>query len=273
MRSRSAKRATFTTAPSASRIVRAASQAAVQPSGATGSTPKPARASASSTSRSTASTPASVSRPMRSGTDAAGVNEGSSRRMPATRPATSRAIGPTVSRLGASGHTPSSETRPCVVFRPATPQHAAGVRIDPPVSDPNATSASSSATATADPLDDPPGMTAGSSGLRGVPYQRFTPLPPIASSTRFVLPTMRAPAARAPARQRASRVARIARSATTRLPAVVASPSTSMRSFTASRNPEPGATSSLVMNVAGSPVTTARAQRPEKWALPGPCSR
>ena len=54
--------------------------------------------------------------------------------MPVTRPATSRAIGPTVSKLGASGHTPASGMRPHVVFRPAVPQHAEGMRTDPPVS-------------------------------------------------------------------------------------------------------------------------------------------
>ena len=62
----------------------------------------------------------------------------------------SRAIGPTVSRLGASGRTPSSGTRPQVVFSPAIPQHAAGMRIEPPVSVPYAISASPAATAVAD---------------------------------------------------------------------------------------------------------------------------
>ena len=45
-----------------------------------------------------------------------------------------RAIGPTVSKLGASGQTPSSGMRPQVVFRPAVPQQAAGMRTEPPVS-------------------------------------------------------------------------------------------------------------------------------------------
>ena len=54
--------------------------------------------------------------------------------MPATRPATSRAIGPTVSKLGERGQTPSREIRPHVVFRPAVPQQAEGIRTEPPVS-------------------------------------------------------------------------------------------------------------------------------------------
>jgi hypothetical protein len=67
---------------------------------------------------------------------AAGVKPGSSSCMPRTRPATSAAIGPTVSRLGASGRTPATGMRPAVVFSPQTPQHAAGIRTDPPVSVP-----------------------------------------------------------------------------------------------------------------------------------------
>ena len=48
----------------------------------------------------------------------------------------SAAIGPTVSRLGASGHTPSRLIRPNVVFRAASPQNAAGTRTEQPVSVP-----------------------------------------------------------------------------------------------------------------------------------------
>ncbi len=70
---------------------------------------------------------------------------------------------------GASGHTPARGTTPKVVLSPATPQHAAGLRIEPAVSVPKPTSASPTATATAEPLDEPPGMRLGSSGLRGVP--------------------------------------------------------------------------------------------------------
>ena len=54
--------------------------------------------------------------------------------MPTTRPATSRAIGPTVSKLGDSGQTPSSGILPQVVLSPAVPQQAAGIRTEPPVS-------------------------------------------------------------------------------------------------------------------------------------------
>ena len=68
--------------------------------------------------------------------------------------------------------------RPWVVLRPATPQQAAGMRTDPPVSVPRATSAWPVATAVADPLDDPPGTRVGSSGFDGVPNQGLTPVTP-----------------------------------------------------------------------------------------------
>src|SRR5580700_8021395 len=101
--------------------------------------------------------------------------------------------------------------RPQVVLSPAVPQQAAGMRTEPPVSLPYATSASPVATATADPLEEPPGTRVGSRGFTGVPYHGLIPVTPRASSCRFVRPTIRAPAARAPARQAASRGAGPAR--------------------------------------------------------------
>ena len=94
---------------------------------------------------------------------------GSSSAMPWMTPRTSRAIGPIVSSDGASGHTPSREIRPQVVLRPTVPQQADGLRMEPAVSLPMATSTSPSARATAQPLELPPGMQAGSKGLAGVP--------------------------------------------------------------------------------------------------------
>ena len=94
--------------------------------------------------------------------------------------------------------------RPQVVFRPTVPQQAEGLRIDPAVSLPMAMSTSPSASATALPLELPPGMHAGSNGFTGVPKCGFTPVPPQASSWRFVLPTMAASAARSGAMQAAS---------------------------------------------------------------------
>src|SRR6476469_4809298 len=92
--------------------------------------------------------------------------------------------------FGESGKTPSRGTRPKVVFNPRMPQHAAGTRIEPAVSEPNATSAVPFATATADPLDEPPGIRRCARGLTGVPKYPFRPETPKANSVRLDLPTM-----------------------------------------------------------------------------------
>lgn len=110
--------------------------------------------------------------------------------------ATSRASGPTQSRLVRAGHTPLRSTRPNEGLSPYTPQQAAGMRMEPPVSLPRAKSTRPAATATAEPLEDPPGTRPGARGLTGVPAQRLIPVTPNASSCRFVLPTIRQPAAR-----------------------------------------------------------------------------
>ena len=222
---------------------------AAKPSQSRVTTSSPARFSDSSIACSISGRAEVRSRPMVRAGAAAGVNPGSSSRMPAMSPPTVAAIGPTVSRLGASGQTPSSGTRPYVVLSPAVPQQAEGTLIDPPVSDPSATSASPVATATAEPLDDPPGIRPASSGLEGVPNHGLVPIGSIASSCRLVLPTIRAPADRAPARQAASRSAGRAVRSTARDPAVVGTSLTSMRSLTASRGPVPLPGSSLVIKV------------------------
>src|SRR5580692_4767331 len=98
--------------------------------------------------------------------------------------------------------------RPKVVFKPTTPQQAAGTRIEPAVSVPKATSALPLATATADPLDEPPGMSLCLlSGFFGVLKYSFKPEGATANSLRFVFPTIRTFRVRAIARQAASRAA------------------------------------------------------------------
>src|SRR5271155_3082790 len=70
------------------------------------------------------------------------------------------ARGPTESKLGASGNAPLSDTRPCVGLKPMMPQKAAGMRHDPPVSVPSVAGVMPSATLTAPPEVEPPGMWA-----------------------------------------------------------------------------------------------------------------
>src|SRR5260370_7298261 len=90
--------------------------------------------------------------------------------------------------------------RPAVTFRRTMPHQPAGSRTEPPVSVPIAIGARPAATATADPLEEPPGVwcTARSHGFRGVPMWVLVPQLPIANSTVWVLPSTIIPAAIAP---------------------------------------------------------------------------
>ncbi len=146
---------------------------------------------------------------------------------------TERVIGPGVSSVSASGSTPWTLIRPIVVLSPTMPHHEAGRRTEPPVSVPMAQGASRAATATPEPLLDPPGArgTSGSHGFQGVPICWLVPQPPIANSTVWVLPMTIMPAA-------TSFRARVAvvfetRSFHTLVPPVVTRPSMSTRSLTA----------------------------------------
>src|SRR5690606_38143786 len=88
-----------------------------------------------------------------------------------------RESSPTLSRVGASGTAPEVDQKPTVVLKPKMPHRAAGTRTEPPVSLPSAKAHSPAATATAEPLLDPPGRrgTCRSQGLTGVPRTAFTP--------------------------------------------------------------------------------------------------
>ena len=80
-----------------------------------------------------------------------------------------RASSPTVSSVGASGIAPRNGTRPLVGFHAVTPQAWAGMRSDPPVSDPSAATSAPPATAAADPDDEPPETKSRFQGLRTRP--------------------------------------------------------------------------------------------------------
>src|SRR5580698_4382153 len=84
---------------------------------------------------------------------------------------------------------PARLMRPNVGFSPTVPQKLAGMRIEPPVSDPIAATQSPAATAAAEPPLEPPGMRERSHGLRtgGV-------IVPQAYSCVRVLPSRIAPA-------------------------------------------------------------------------------
>ena len=80
-------------------------------------------------------------------------------------------MGPTWSNDHASGSTPARLTRPYVGLRPLIPQSDAGMRMDPPVSEPSAPGQSPAATAAPEPEDEPPQIrcVTASHGFRGLP--------------------------------------------------------------------------------------------------------
>ena len=83
---------------------------------------------------------------------------------------------------------PSWLYRPALGRNPATPQSAAGMRTEPPVSVPIATGAIRAATAAPDPPLLPPGMRSGSYGLRAAPNAPLFDVMPKASSCMLSLP-------------------------------------------------------------------------------------
>src|SRR5215475_13955035 len=85
--------------------------------------------------------------------------------------------------------------RPGLVRKPTTPQKAAGVRSEPPVSEPWAIGPIPVARATAAPPLEPPQVSAGFHGFRVAPNTVLKVLPPAPNSGVLVLPSTMAPAA------------------------------------------------------------------------------
>lgn len=67
------------------------------------------------------------------------------------------AIGPTQSKNSDKAYTPLVSRLPCVSLRAYRPERVDGVTIDPTVSVPIARGLKPEATATAEPVEDPPG--------------------------------------------------------------------------------------------------------------------
>ena len=88
------------------------------------------------------------------------------------------------------------DTRPRVDFIPTRPHAAAGIRIEPPPSEPVAHGTMPAATAAAEPPEDPPGVRLRSHGLRVTPFASVAVHGKIVSSGTFVMPIGIAPAAR-----------------------------------------------------------------------------
>src|SRR5215469_15544144 len=105
---------------------------------------------------------------------------------------------PTVSRASVLIRIPAGGNSPKDGLKPTTPQYAAGRITDPPVCVPIASGTIKSATAAAEPLDDPPGEKSGSCGFVVGPGWR------LANSVVTVLPSRTPPAARGSAAALAS---------------------------------------------------------------------
>src|SRR6478735_5278003 len=120
------------------------------------------------------------------------------------RSPTLRAIGPpteVVSHWFGLGH---SGTRPNEGRSPTTPQNDAGLRSEPPMSDPSASGTIPDASAAAAPPLDPPAERDGSTGLRVTPKTVLNVWDPAANSGTLVLPTNTAPALRTRSTRRSS---------------------------------------------------------------------
>src|SRR5262245_4502804 len=109
---------------------------------------------------------------------------------------TVRAIGPSTPYESQASACGQMGTRPGEGRSPTTPQNAAGIRSEPPRSDPWASGPIPVASATAPPPVDPPHVNARFHGFRVVPKTALRVLPPAPNSGVFVLPTTLAPAAR-----------------------------------------------------------------------------
>src|SRR5688572_30092243 len=112
------------------------------------------------------------------------------------RSATERPMHPAVFSVNHPNAAFGFGTRPGDGLKPTTLQNAAGLRSEPPVSDPLATGTSPHANATAAPPDDPPQVLVRSYGLRVAPKIVLNVCEPEPNSGVFVLPIVIAPARR-----------------------------------------------------------------------------
>ena len=88
------------------------------------------------------------------------------------------------------------ETRPRLGFKPTSPQHDAGMRIEPPPSFACPIGAMPAATAAAEPPLEPPGVRDRSHGLRVAPHKSFSATGRMPNSGVFVRHSSKKPASR-----------------------------------------------------------------------------
>src|SRR5579872_999831 len=105
-------------------------------------------------------------------------------------------IGPATSSDGARGCVPERLINPYDGRKPTIPHQLAGIRTEPPVSEPVPARHMPAAIATAVPPDDPPPERVVSSGFRRSPNQGLRPDGSVANSGKLAFPTTTAPAER-----------------------------------------------------------------------------
>ena len=181
------------------------------------------------------------------------ITESSSATSPTLRangPAT-----PSVSQWLSAGQ---SGTRPSEGRRPTTPQNDAGLRNEPPMSEPSASGSMPEASAAAAPPLDPPAERLGSAGLRVVPKIVLKVCEPAANSGTLVRPSSTTPAPRI--RSTASVSSSGTKSAWSGEPKVVRQPATGWVSFTANGSPCSGPTGSPAASHSSAAAADPRAR-------------
>lgn len=112
---------------------------------------------------------------------------------PTATSATVRPSGPCTDSVEKPSAAGKVGTRPGLGRSPTTPQNAAGLRSEPPMSEPSATATMPVASAAATPPLDPPALRVGSCGLRVGPNSGLVVCEPAANSGTLILPTRTAP--------------------------------------------------------------------------------
>ncbi len=156
-------------------------------------------------------------------------------------------------------------TRPRLGRSPTTPQNDAGLRSEPPMSEPSASGTIPAASAHAAPPLDPPALRVGSTGLRVVPKTVLNVWLPAANSGTFVFPIGTAPARRIRSTTRSSCVGTLSRSSGE--PYVVSHPATSWVSLNAHGSPCSGPRSSYGVRSASLAPSRARSSSRETIAF------
>ena len=169
-------------------------------------------------------------------------------------------IGPEAERPSSDGKG-AVDTRPREGFKPKTPQHEAGILIEPPPSVPWASGTSPAASAAAAPPLDPPGVRSRFHGFRVAPFSSDSVNATVPNSGVFVFPRITKPASRSRRTTAVSKSGML--SANARLEYVVRMPAVGVRSLIAMGTPRNGAASGdasavLASSIASSPRTVTK---------------